>query len=105
MGLSVFRGSHDRRLYFGSARRPEIWSVALDERGHFIGSARRDIVLPEWSDRARRVDFDAAGRMDVRAVPFVFNLAVDVDSPENAYSYQYETVSDTWIQAESAGAP
>ena len=96
MGLAVFRGSRDRRLYFGSARRPELWSIALDDDGAFLGSARRELQLPGWSDKARRIIFDAEGGMEVLGVPFVFNLALGVDDPENAYGFRYDPMIDTW---------
>lgn len=96
MGLAVFRGSRDRRLYFGSARRPELWSVALDERGGFFGPARREFVLPGWTDKARRIVFDGEGGMEVFGVPFVFNLTVGADAPENVYGFSYEPATDAW---------
>ncbi len=96
MGLAVFRGSRDTRLYFGSARRSEVWSVALDERGGFHGPSRREFSLPGWSDKARRIVFDADGGMEILGVPFVFNLAVGLDAPENSYGFRYDPTSDTW---------
>lgn len=98
-GLAVFQGGRDRRLYFGSARRPEVWSVPLDGGGAVAaGSApRRDLVLPEWSDRARRIVFDDEGGMDVLAVPFAFNLAVGLDTPERAVRYRYDAATDGWL--------
>jgi len=100
MGLGVFRGSRGRRLYFGAARRPEIGSVALDERGGFLGPPRVELTLPEWSDRARRIAFDDAGGMEVRAVPFAFNLAVGLDAPENVYAFRYDPAADAWLALE-----
>jgi len=102
MGLAVFRGTEDRRLIYGSARRPEVWSVALDERGSFQGAPRRELALPEWSDRASSIAFDADGRMEIVGVPFAFNLAVGTDvAQENAYGYRYDPATESW-QADAA---
>lgn len=101
IGLGVFNGAKDKRLYFGSARTSEIRSVALDTRGDFFGGARVDFSLaehdPRGDDKARRLTFSEAAGLRVDALKFNYNLVASSEHRQNMYRYAYDSNTDGWV--------
>jgi len=101
IGLGVFNGRKDKRLYFGSARTSEVLSLALDARGNFTGPARVDFSLaehdPRGDDKARRLTFSDAAGLRVDAVKFNYNLVASSEHRQNQYQYAYDSNTDGWV--------
>jgi hypothetical protein len=100
IGMGVFNGSRGKRLYFGTARRSEIRSIALDDSGNFAGQARIDINLegkgPRGDDKARRISFLPNNDMQVFGIEFGFNLIAPTEKQETQYRFRYDAAADTW---------
>ncbi|MFO1489853.1 MAG: hypothetical protein U1F77_00215 [Kiritimatiellia bacterium] len=100
LGLAVFNGARDRRLYFGSARRSEVRSIALDGQGGFTGPPRLEVSLANQVggafDKASSIKFHRDGRMEVKGLEFSFSLIVASDPLRNTYTFVYKPENDTW---------
>ncbi len=106
MGMSVYSGSTGKRLYFGSARTPEVRSIALDPEGKFFGEPRLDLSLgglgPGGDDRARRVKFGQDGTMTVVGFEFNFTLRAVSEQRQTEYKFMYDKGTDKWSYVEGA---
>lgn len=95
------RVNREKRLYYGLARKSEIWSIALDPFNKPIGEARMEINLdglgPRGDDKARKIRMDQEGILKVFGTPFYYNLTAPVIRQETIYTYQYNTVSKRWV--------
>lgn len=105
LGLAVFNGAKGKRLYYGLARWPEIWSVALDDKGSFQGPPRQELSLanlgPRGSDKAREIDFVRDNQMAVHGIEFSFNLIAPTEKQETVYNFDYDKTNDKWTLAKS----
>jgi hypothetical protein len=102
IGLAVFQGRNEKRLYVGLARSAEVGSVALDSAGHATGEFRSDIALDELSapfgePRVRRVSFEQA-TMTLYVVPFSFTLRAVSDLQQVTVRYGYDAERDAWVE-------
>lgn len=99
-GLATFNGVPGKRLYYGLARQPELYSVALDGRGAFADSPRRELSLAELpdgsSDKIRRIRFPAGQRMTLHAYDFTYSLQVASERQERLFQYAYDAAADAW---------
>lgn len=77
-----------KRLYFGAARAPEVYSVALDRNGDFAGQPQLELALPDPSLKAWRIVWDTNGDLIVRAMPFDFNLIATSERIEIPFRFR-----------------
>ena len=111
-GLGVFNGVHGKRLYFGLARTPDIYSVGLDAHGGFTQDVRSELSLAEigvtLDERAKTILFQGSGQLVIRTIPFDFNLATANEAKQIVLTYSYDRQADKWQFAGSQsinGAP
>jgi DNA-binding beta-propeller fold protein YncE len=102
IGLHLFRRDGEKRVYYGRARDPEIWSVAVDKNGAFKGDARLEISLegmgPRGDDRARRINFTPTNEMIVFGIEFSVNLVAPTEKQETQYRFKYDTKEKRWAR-------
>lgn len=100
LSVGVFNGAEGKRLYFGSGRNTGVYSLALDEKGHFIGTPRLEFYLAalpgSHNDKASRITFNQAQQMVVKGMDFRFTLGVEHPTIYRDYLMQYNGQSDTW---------
>ena len=100
VGLGIHVGKGQKRLYFGSARTPAIFSVPLDRDGHVTGVPRLEIDLSQIQgaayDCAHRIRFFSDGRMEVKGIEFSFSLQAASDVRRHLYHFTYQAGNDTW---------
>jgi hypothetical protein len=103
MGVGVFNGRDGKRLYYGLARAPEIWSIPLDARGDFAGEPRLELSLeglgPRGDDKARRIRFDGT-EMTIHGIEFNFNLVAPTEKQETLYRFSYDAAGDQWVRVD-----
>jgi hypothetical protein len=103
IGLHLFKLGKEKRLYYGRVREPEIWSVAVDEKGAFKGSARFELSLeglgPRGDDRARRINFTPTNEMIVWGIEFSVNLVAPTEKQETQYRFIYDARQQKWMNA------
>jgi hypothetical protein len=101
LGLAVYKGAKGKRLFYGSARWPEVWSIGLDEQGNFTGAPRLEISLadkgPRGSDKARRIEFLSGREMEVRGIEFSFNLIAPTEKQETLYRFKLDPSGERWV--------
>lgn len=102
IGLHLFKLGGEKRLYFGRARTPEIWSVAADQSGAFKGTPRFEITLenigPRGDDRARRINFTPTNEMLVWGIEFSVNLVAPTEKQETLYRFRHEGKDRGWVR-------
>jgi hypothetical protein len=96
-GVATYNLPTGKRLYFGSARDPEIRSLALDAQGNFWGEPQTELVLTGPYNRARRIQFSPQQGMQVRAIDFNFTLAATSQDRQTDYRFMYDAAQGKWI--------
>lgn len=89
-----------KRLYYGLARAPEIYSIGIDEAGDLLDDVKREITLPDPTLKARRLIFARDGTLEVRSRPFDFNLIVTSERPEVVFYYRFDQTTQSWQQVQ-----
>ena len=101
-GLFVGGTTGEKKLYFGSARKPNIYSVALTKEGKFKNTKINtelslDNLGPRGNDKARRIRYDKAGNLIIFGVEFNYSLAAQSEKPETGYQFNYDDVEKKWV--------
>lgn len=104
IGVGIFKGVTGKRLYYGSAREPLVFSISLDEKGDFVGEPREEFTLTTipgvGNQRVRRINFLAPQEMSVRSVEFTFNLQASRDVSSDLITLDYDPANDDWVVRE-----
>ena len=95
-GMGIFTTAKGKRLYYGLARQPQVYSIELNELGEFVSEPRLEVTMSDTTFRPWRVQFDTSGQMVVRGLIFNFNLAATSERKETRDVYAYDAASDTW---------
>lgn len=100
MGVSAFNGAEGKRLYYGLARSPEVYSVALDAQGNFVGEPRLEYSFAGDTvggrRTARRIRFSGADTMRLSLMDFNYSLQVASARQEDVVTLGYDADSDSW---------
>jgi hypothetical protein len=98
MGISTITG--ERRLYFGTGRSSEIFSVVISSDGKFSGKPGPAFTLeglgPRGEDKVRRIRADQSGNLLVYGIEFNYNLIAPREKPEALYEFWYDTKEKKW---------
>ncbi len=100
MGLCVGGISGEKRLYIGSSRNSNIYSIELTKAGKFTGKIKDEFSLdmlgPRGDDKARRIRFDKNGAMQIYGVEFNYNLTAATEKQETLYQFRYNDEEKKW---------
>ena len=100
LGIGIFNGQQGKRLYYGAARTPEVYSIALTNTGDFAGEPRFEFslaALPGGSqDNAHRFRFTRENELEIKGIEFGFKLLAASDPLRNVYRFRYNSDTDTW---------
>ncbi len=106
LGIGIFNGVSGKRLYYGSARQPQVLSIPLDEAGDFVGQPRPEFTLSTipniGNQRARRFDFNQPNEMVMRTTEFNYSLRIASQPRANIVALTYEPAEDSWLVQEVA---
>ncbi len=98
MGISYISGQ--RRLYFGSARTPDVYSVKLKADGNFSGKPQFEFSIAALAqggdDKVRRIKFDKTGQMQIYSVEFNYNLTAPTEKKEGFLKFNYNEETKKW---------
>ena len=104
IGIGVFNTMKGKRLFLGSARKPHIYSIPLDEKGRFIGTKRYEISLSEIKGGdttvAKKILFKKVAnkyQMIIKETEFGFRLMAESNPNRKKYHFQYSISKDKWI--------
>jgi hypothetical protein len=99
MGISYITGK--RKLYFGTGRSSDIYSVSLSAKGNFSGSVNNEFTLenigPRGDDKVRRIRTDQYGNLIVHGFEFNFNLIAPREKQETIYNFSWQQDEKKWI--------
>jgi len=100
-GVFVGGTTGDKRLYFGSTRKPNIYSVALTKEGKFKNTeVKTELTLdqlgPRGNDKARRIRYDKFGNLTIYGIEFNYSLAAQSNRPETGYQFNYNEAAKKW---------
>lgn len=104
IGVGVFNGAEQKRLYLGSARSSDVYSVALDAKGDFAGDVRHEFALATLphgnTTSVRKFEFgqDRQGQylMQAKELEFGFRLLAENNLNKRIYSFRYRPADDGW---------
>ncbi len=90
-----------RKLYIGSARNSDIFSINLKENGTFVGSTKKEFSLaglgPRGDDVARKIKADdVTGDLIVTGNEFKFNLTAPTELQTQLYRFKYNAADEKW---------
>ncbi len=98
MGISYIEGK--RKLYFGSARTSDVFSITLDKEGKFSGSSQKVFSLENYGargdDKVRKIRIDNYGNLNVYGVEFNFNLIAPTEKQETIYEFLFDADVKKW---------
>ncbi|MBX3083119.1 MAG: hypothetical protein KF716_15920 [Anaerolineae bacterium] len=100
-GIGVFNSVSGKRLYFGLARTPDVYSVSLDASGKFGKDVRPEFSIAEaggsFDERAKSITFQGSNQLIVKIMPFDFNLTATNQAKQIVLSYGYDSQADKWL--------
>lgn len=102
IGIGISYMGDKRKLYYGSARSSSIYSIELNEKGAFKGTATFEFDIanlgPRGDDKVRRIRFDKkTGSMIIYGVEFNFNLTAPTEKQESLYYFSYNVDINKWV--------
>lgn len=100
IGVGVFTTKSGKKLFCGSAREPDIYSIDLNPDGSFAGTPQFVLSLIEQEggsyDKGHRIRFFKDNRMEIKGIDFNYSLMAASDPMRNIYNFQYDETSDEW---------
>jgi hypothetical protein len=103
VGIGIFNTLKSKRLYFGSARKPYIYSIKLDQNGSFTGPKRYELSLSQIQGGdttvAKKFVFKKVQnkyQMTIKETEFGFRLMAENNLNRKKYHFQYSISADKW---------
>jgi hypothetical protein len=96
----AFDENKQKRLYFGSARNGDIFSIPINNQGKLIKSkSRKELSLegfgPRGDDKARKIKM-IDGALIINGVAFNYNLQASSEKPETVYTFKWNQQNKKW---------
>jgi hypothetical protein len=99
LGLAVAQTPEGRRLFYGSARIGELWSVGLDAAGNGVGDTRVEADQATLGttneEKVRRITV-SQGELSIAVVPFAFTLQARSDPLQRSIVLRYDAEQRRW---------
>jgi hypothetical protein len=104
LGMGIAYTGGERRLFFGKARTPDVYSILLDQSGHFSGKPQLEFSLnglgPRGDDKVRRIKTDKDANLEVYGMEFNFNLIAPSEKQETVYRFAFNEKEKKWMSAD-----
>ncbi len=104
IGIGVFNTSKGKRLYFGSARNSNLFSIVLDNKGSFSGKKRYELSLSQIkggdSTVIKKITFKKQKNkyyMRLKEIEFGFRLLAENNPNKKKYIFVLDEASNKWI--------
>jgi hypothetical protein len=102
MGMGITYSAGKRKLFFGTGRTSDVFSITLNKKGKFSGPPQKEISLaglgPNGDDKVRRIRTDQYGNLIIHGVSFNYNLIPQREKKETLYNFFYDAESKKWVQ-------
>ena len=110
IGIGVFNDLQHKRLYFGSARSSDVYSLLLDVNGNFTQQVRHEFalaLLPNGnSSSARKIIFtqNRQGQfaLNIKETEFGFRLTAENNPVRRTYHFIYDVNNNKWHYSHNA---
>ncbi len=99
MGITIFHGKTGKRIYIGLARKPEIYSIGLNENGGFKDDLRYEFSLenvPGGSNVKAHRMLIKDNIMTLKTREFSYSLISASVSMRIIYKFKYNPANDKW---------
>ena len=100
MGLGITYISGQRKLFFGSGRTTDVYSITLSKAGRFKEDPVMEFSLSglgaRGDDKVRRIITDNNGNLEVHAIEFNYNLIAPKEKQESVYLFIYDDSEKKW---------
>jgi hypothetical protein len=100
LGMGIAYTTGERKLFFGKARTSDVFSIALDNKGSFLGKPQFEFSLsglgPRGDDKVRRIKTGKDGSLEVYGMEFNFNLIAPTEKQETVYLFTYNEMEKKW---------
>lgn len=103
IGLGTFNTVNGKKLYFGSARNPYIYSINLDEKGRFIGKKQYEFSLSSIKGGdttvAKKITFKRIKNkfyLVVKNIEFGFRLIAENNPFKKLFIFEYDEPQNKW---------
>ncbi|HMC84559.1 MAG TPA: hypothetical protein VKI61_03505, partial [Chitinophagaceae bacterium] len=100
LGMGIAYTNAERRLFFGKARTPDVYSIELYKKGNFIGKPQPEFSLsglgPRGDDKVRRIKTNKQGNLEVYGMEFNFNLIAPSEKQETVYVFAFNEADKKW---------
>ena len=99
MGINYVEGK--RKLYFGTGRSSDIYSITLTSKGTFKGTPAVSFSIAglgqRGDDKVRRIFTNKDGTLTVAGFEFNYNLVAPREKQETQYQFSYDEETGKWI--------
>lgn len=96
IGLGVFNTKKGKRLYFGSARNSYLYSILLDNQGHFLGNKKYELSLSQIKGGDSTVIKKIKFNMTLKDIEFGFRLLAKSNPYKKKYHFKLAESGHTW---------
>jgi hypothetical protein len=100
IGMGILSNTGKRKLFFGTGRSSEVFSIAVSRKGNFIGKPEFEFTLeglgPRGDDKVRRIRTNQNGSLLVYGIEFNYNLIAPREKPETVYEFWYDEGQKKW---------
>lgn len=105
MGMGITYITGQRRLFFGSGRNSDIFSIIINEKGKFSSKPKEEFSLqglgPNGDDKVRRINVDANGNLLVHGIGFDYNLKPQREKIETVFRFLWNADHKNWTYSSS----
>ena len=100
MGMGITYSTGQRKLFFGTGRSSDVFSVILSNKGKFSGQSQKEFSLiglgPNGDDKVRRIRTDQYGNLIIHGMEFNYNLIPQREKVETLYNFYFDTETKKW---------
>jgi hypothetical protein len=102
MGIGISYAEGKRKLYFGTGRSSDIFSLTLTKKGKFSGDKQFIFSLNglgvRGDDKVRKIRADANGNLLISGMEFNYNLVAPREKQETNYKFTYYENEKRWVE-------
>jgi len=99
-GLAIHEFGATRKLYFGSPRNGNLYSLELDKQNNPIGKPVIELSLDGYGrrgdDRIKKIRFSADGKMTLTTAMFYYNLTAPSEAQQGKVVLQLVPTTGKW---------
>jgi hypothetical protein len=100
MGMGISYVEEKRKLYYGTGRSSQIYSVLLSSKGDFTSKPLPAFSItnlgPRGDDKVRRIFNNPDGTLTVAGFEFNYNLIATREKQETSYTFSFDAEEKVW---------